>query len=71
VTTRFYTVISERRATAVQAWLARRGLTDLRPQIRGLGATLPVASNTNPDGSDNPDGRRKNRRVRIVIKKPS
>jgi flagellar motor protein MotB len=28
-----------------------------------------VAPNTNPDGSDNPDGRQKNRRVEIVMSK--
>jgi outer membrane protein OmpA-like peptidoglycan-associated protein len=36
---------------------------------RGLGAALPVAPNTNPDGSDNPEGRHKNRRVEIVLSK--
>jgi hypothetical protein len=29
----------------------------------------PVALNTKPDGSDDPDGRQKNRRVEITIKK--
>ena len=29
----------------------------------------PVAPNTKPDGSDNPAGRAKNRRVEIVIHK--
>jgi len=28
-----------------------------------------VAPNTKPDGSDDPEGRRKNRRVEIVVKR--
>jgi len=33
---------------------------------RGLGKTKPVAANTKPDGSDDPEGRARNRRVEIV-----
>jgi outer membrane protein OmpA-like peptidoglycan-associated protein len=36
-----------------------------------MGATQPVARETNQDGSDSPEGRQKNRRVRIVISKAS
>ena len=36
---------------------------------RGWGKTRPIAPNTNPDGSDNPEGRAKNRRVEITIAK--
>ena len=32
---------------------------------RGFGERYPVASNTNPDGTDNPSGRAKNRRVEL------
>ena len=35
----------------------------------GYGESRPVAPNTNPDGSDNPEGRQKNRRVEIVIER--
>ena len=35
----------------------------------GFGAKQPAVSNTKPDGSDDPDGRQKNRRVEIVISK--
>jgi outer membrane protein OmpA-like peptidoglycan-associated protein len=38
-----------------------------RSTVKGFGKTRPIAPNTNPDGSDNPDGRRKNRRVELVI----
>jgi outer membrane protein OmpA-like peptidoglycan-associated protein len=35
----------------------------------GFGTKKPVVPNTKPDGSDDPDGRQKNRRVGIVIGK--
>jgi outer membrane protein OmpA-like peptidoglycan-associated protein len=62
--------LSERRASSVSRWLeARRELRDLGFTPRGFGATKPVAPNTKPDGSDDADGRQKNRRVEIVVKK--
>jgi outer membrane protein OmpA-like peptidoglycan-associated protein len=36
---------------------------------RGLGATKPVTPNRKPDRNDDPEGRQKNRRVEIVVKK--
>ena len=56
--------LSEKRARAVQSWLESNGSSG---SVRGYGKTRPVAPNTNPDGTDNPDGRQKNRRVEIVI----
>jgi outer membrane protein OmpA-like peptidoglycan-associated protein len=38
---------------------------------KGWGESKPVVSNTKPDGSDDPEGRQKNRRVEIVITKQS
>ena len=38
-------------------------------KVQGYGETQPVASNTKPDGSDNPAGRKKNRRVVIGVTK--
>jgi outer membrane protein OmpA-like peptidoglycan-associated protein len=62
--------LSERRANAVKDWLANReGLKNVRFATRGFGAQKPVAPNTKPDGSDDPDGRQKNRRVEIIAKK--
>ena len=61
--------LSERRAESVKQWFARNGLGALKLSSQGFGETRPVASNTKPDGSDDPDGRRKNRRVEIVIAK--
>lgn len=63
--------LSERRAQSVRQWFVRNGLGNLRFSSRGLGETQPVAPNAKPDGSDDPEGRQKNRRVEIVIaKKP-
>jgi outer membrane protein OmpA-like peptidoglycan-associated protein len=62
--------LSERRAESVKQWLAQKeGVPQARMTTRGLGATQPVAPNTRPDGSDNPEGRQKNRRVEIVLAK--
>ena len=61
--------LSERRAESVRQWFVRHGLGSVRLSSRGFGETQPVASNTRPDGSDDPEGRRKNRRVEIVIGK--
>ncbi len=62
--------LSERRGESVKAWLAGPGgLGTLTFTTKGFGATRPVAPNTKPDGSDDPDGRQKNRRVEIIIAK--
>ena len=55
--------LSERRAISVRASLASRGLPVDQFVIRGFGKTHPVAQNERPDGSDDPEGRQKNRRV--------
>ena len=62
--------LSERRAAAVAKWLtANAGLNAANTHTRGWGKTRPVAANTNPDGSDNPQGRARNRRVEITVTK--
>jgi outer membrane protein OmpA-like peptidoglycan-associated protein len=62
--------LSERRAVAVETWFKTRGnLQSVSFVTRGFGAKNPVAANTKPDGSDDPGGRQKNRRVEIVIQK--
>jgi outer membrane protein OmpA-like peptidoglycan-associated protein len=62
--------LSRRRAAAVVSWLEAR-TTDRKARltVRALGASRPVAPNTKPDGSDDPEGRRRNRRVEIVVQK--
>jgi outer membrane protein OmpA-like peptidoglycan-associated protein len=61
--------LSNRRAESVKQWFTTHGLKDLHFSTEGFGAKKPVAPNTKPNGSDDPIGRAKNRRVEIVITK--
>ena len=61
--------LSERRAQAVKQWLQEREKLKIALETRGWGSKRPVAPNTKPAGSDDPEGRQKNRRVEIVIAK--
>lgn len=61
--------LSEARAKTVEAWLKEKGYLKVGSSVKALGKTKPIAPNTNPDGSDSPQGRQKNRRVEIVVKK--
>jgi outer membrane protein OmpA-like peptidoglycan-associated protein len=62
--------LSEQRAAAVKSWfIAKEGLRNVSFTTQGFGASRPVAPNRKPDGSDDPEGRQKNRRVEIVVKK--
>lgn len=62
--------LSERRAAAVAQWLKNHaGLESSEFHTVGLGAHQPVAPNQKPDGSDDPEGRQKNRRVSLIIQK--
>jgi outer membrane protein OmpA-like peptidoglycan-associated protein len=59
--------LSEKRAISVRASLTSRGVAIERLNIRGYGKTRPVAQNEKADGSDDPEGRQKNRRVEVVV----
>ena len=61
--------LSERRAASVKIWLAAKGIAEANVKTRGWGASKPVAANSRKDGTDDPAGRQKNRRVEITIKK--
>jgi len=61
--------LSDRRSGSVKAWLASRGVPENIVSTRGWGAEHPVAPNKHPNGSDDPEGRQKNRRVEITIHK--
>ena len=61
--------LSDRRAASVKSWLSQHGIRAASMQTRGWGAAKPVSPNKHPDGSDDPDGRQKNRRVEITIRK--
>ena len=59
--------LSERRARAVADWLKQHGIAASRIAARGRGKADPVAPNTKLDGSDDPVGRARNRRVEISV----
>jgi outer membrane protein OmpA-like peptidoglycan-associated protein len=58
--------LSQARAVSVMRWLNQKEGVPASVMLgRGMGSKKPVAHNTMPDGSDNPAGRAKNRRVEI------
>lgn len=59
--------LSKRRAERVHGYLLERVASPRQYSVRGFGEHEPVAPNEQADGSDNPQGRQKNRRVTIVI----
>ena len=59
--------LSEKRAISAMKYMISLGIETKRLSAVGLGETNFVAINTNPDGSDNPDGRKLNRRVEFEI----
>lgn len=61
--------LSGRRANAVKDFLVQTfGVEAARLEAKGFGETQPVAPNAKPDGSDDPAGRQKNRRVEVIIR---
>ena len=60
-------VLSEKRASTVKQWLVTRGAVPPSARVVAYGETRPIAPNQKPDGSDDPEGRQKNRRVEVVI----
>ncbi len=59
--------LSEDRAHSVASALVDNGVRSERLRTKGFGKSSPVAPNRTPDGSDNPEGRVRNRRVEVVI----
>ena len=60
--------LSERRAQAVYDYLGAHGIgADRLVGPVGYGESRPIAPNTNPDGSDNPEGRASNRRTELNV----
>ena len=61
-------LLSERRATAVYNYLTTNGVSNSRlVGPNGYGESRPIAPNANADGSDNPEGRAKNRRTELNV----
>ncbi|NNC96295.1 MAG: OmpA family protein [Chitinophagales bacterium] len=61
--------LSERRARSCADYMLNLGVDDDRLLVKGFGEERPIAPNENPDGSDNPIGRAKNRRVEFKLLK--
>jgi outer membrane protein OmpA-like peptidoglycan-associated protein/Tol biopolymer transport system component len=59
--------LSQRRAESTVNYLVKKGIARDRLTAKGYGETKPVARNTNPDGTDNFDGRQRNRRTEFRI----
>ena len=59
--------LSQRRAESAVDHIISKGIDNSRIRARGYGETRPIALNTNTDGSDNPEGRQKNRRTEIKV----
>lgn len=59
--------LSQTRAQSVLQYLIGNGIEDARLSAKGYGALNPIAPNTKPDGSDNPEGRQENRRVEFIV----
>jgi len=60
--------LSERRAKTVYDYLTSNGVDAARlVGPTGYGESRPIAPNTNEDGSDNPEGRARNRRTELNV----
>lgn len=59
--------LSQRRAESTVSYLISKGIAPDRLVAKGYGEEKPIARNTNPDGTDNPEGRQRNRRTEFKI----
>ncbi|MBT1701063.1 PD40 domain-containing protein [Fulvivirgaceae bacterium PWU4] len=59
--------LSQRRAESAVKYLVDNGISPDRLVAKGYGELRPIARNTNPDGTDNPEGRDRNRRTEFKI----
>lgn len=59
--------LSQKRAESAVEYIVKHGIAPDRLVAKGYGESKPIARNSNPDGSDNPVGRQKNRRTEFKI----
>jgi OmpA-OmpF porin, OOP family len=59
--------LSQKRAESVVTYLKSKGIDQSHLKAQGYGESKPIAPNENADGSDNPEGRAKNRRTDFKI----
>ena len=62
--------LSELRARTVADALTGAGIDPERVEATGFGETRPLVPNRTPEGRDDPEARRKNRRVEMVLLMP-
>jgi len=59
--------LSQRRAESAVDYIIQSGVDRRRLVAVGYGENRPIARNTNPDGTDNAEGRAKNRRTEFKV----
>jgi outer membrane protein OmpA-like peptidoglycan-associated protein len=59
--------LSQRRAESAVRYIVQHGIAPDRLVAKGYGEEKPIARNSNPNGTDNPVGRQKNRRTEFKI----
>ena len=59
--------LSQRRAESAVSYLIEHGISVDRLKAKGYGESKPIARNTKPDGTDDSEGRQKNRRTEFKI----
>ena len=59
--------LSQKRSESVVSYLISKRISSERLVAKGYGMRIPVAPNTNSDGSDNPEGRQLNRRTEFKV----
>ncbi len=59
--------LSQRRAQSTVNYLIKKGIAPARLVAKGYGESKPIARNTNRDGTDNSEGRARNRRTEFKI----
>lgn len=59
--------LSQKRAESVVTYLISKGIRKDQLIAKGYGETRPIAPNSKPDGTDNPEGRELNRRTEFKI----
>lgn len=60
-------ILSQKRAESVRAKLIELGVDPQQIESRGFGTQAPLDPNRKDDGSDNPEGRSRNRRTEIYL----
>ena len=59
--------LSNRRASGAKTYLLRQGISGARISVKSFGELKPLQPNTLSNGSDNPEGRAKNRRTEFRV----